>query len=73
MRPHIHEGAREGEQHGTITEAANNFSNKFKKSLAFTSRVGVASASVQGLEFAQSSLDGEAGRGIQVFGLERFG
>jgi len=35
--------------------------------------VGAASASVQGLDFARSSLDGEAMREIQEFGLERFG
>jgi len=56
-----------------MTRAVNNFPNACKKSLAFTSQGGVASASVQGLEFAQSSLDGEARRGIQEFGLERIG
>ncbi len=60
-------------QHGTMTSVVRNFSNARKKSLAFISKVGVASASVQGLEFAQSSLDGEAMREIQEFGLERFG
>jgi hypothetical protein len=42
-----------------------NFSNECKKSLAFLNRVGVGFATVQGLKFVPSSLDGEAKRGFQ--------
>jgi len=45
--------------------ACENFSDACKKSLAFLNRVGVGFATVQGLKFACSSLDGEAKRGIQ--------
>src|SRR6266481_637418 len=45
--------------------ACDTFSNAYKKSLAFMSREGVASASVQGLKIACSSLDGEAMRGFR--------
>jgi len=45
--------------------ACENFSDVCKKSLAFLNRVGVGFATVQGLKFARSSLDGEAKRGIQ--------
>jgi hypothetical protein len=41
------------------------FSNVCKKSLAFLEREGVASATVQGLKVARSSLDGEAKRGFR--------
>ena len=49
------------------------FSNVRKKSLAFLEREGVASATVQGLKVARSSLDGEAMRGFRKVGLERIG
>ena len=50
---------------GTRTAFVNYFSNDCKKSLAFSEREGVASASVQGLKVARSSLDGEAKRGFR--------
>jgi hypothetical protein len=42
-----------------------NFPDVCKKSLAFLEREGVASATVQGLKVARSSLDGEAMRGFR--------
>jgi hypothetical protein len=53
------------EQKGSITLLVKNYSNAFKKSLAFIKREGVASASVQGLKLALSSLDGEVRRDFQ--------
>ena len=50
------------ERNGTITNLMKKFPNACKKSLAFMEREGVASASVQGLGIACSSLDGEAMR-----------
>lgn len=49
----------------TRTAFVKYFSNVCKKSLAFMAKVGVASASVQGLKLALSSLDGEARRDFQ--------
>jgi hypothetical protein len=42
-------------------QAAKNFSDSCKKTLAFFFGLGVASASVQGLKVAPCSSDGEAG------------
>jgi len=53
------------EQSGTRTAFVKYFSNNWKKSLAFMEREGVASATVQGLKVARSSLDGEAMRGFR--------
>ena len=64
LASHGKEGT-EGEQAGTITILRKNFPNACKKSLAFLKREGVASASVQGLRIARSSLDGEAAPGFQ--------
>lgn len=50
---------------GTRTAFVKNFLNECKKSLAFMEREGVASATVQGLKVARSSLDGEAMRGFR--------
>ena len=50
---------------GTMTILTKNFPDACKKSLAFMKREGVASATVQGLKVARSSLDGEARREIQ--------
>ena len=55
----------ETEECGTRTAVVKYFSNDCKKSLAFLEREGVASATVQGLKVARSSLDGEAGRGFR--------
>jgi hypothetical protein len=41
------------------------FFNACKKTLAFTNRLGVASASVQGLRISLLSFDGERGRDFQ--------
>jgi hypothetical protein len=55
----------EAVQNGTMTILMKNFPNACKKSLAFVKREGVASATVQGLKVARSSLDGEAKRGFR--------
>jgi hypothetical protein len=69
--------ARTEEGGGGIVQYQNRFgkyfSNVCKKSLAFLEREGVASATVQGLKVARSSLDGEAMRGFRKIGLERIG
>jgi hypothetical protein len=56
---------RDGGKIGRQNRDDENFSDACKKSLAFLNRVGVGFATVQGLKFAQSSLDGEALRGFQ--------
>ena len=64
--PASRKGERAGaKEEGTTTVLAKKISDACKKSLAFMARVGVASASVQGLRIARSSLDGEAMRGFQ--------